>query len=110
VPRSSASIQLYRLVEGDYFVRGTLDLEKVKELLLDDEYVRDDAPEDVDWDIVLTDVSPGRWRFNPCICGEHSWDLGWVGDKGSRRGSFEGVHVTQYEYVEITYEMDEDPE
>lgn len=97
-------MRLYRLVEGEYFVRGTQDLNKVCALMEDDEYIQDDAPEDEDWKVTITDFDKGLWRFVPCApqwCGEHSWHVNHARKPG--RGVFEGVLVRSWSVDEIEY-------
>ncbi len=47
------SIRIHHIMDGDarFLVRGTTDLEEIRQLLAEDDYVYDDAPEDQDWEV-----------------------------------------------------------
>lgn len=97
---------VYRLDDGSYFIRGTTDLEEVKRLLEEDEYVRDAAPEDEDWEVVLDSPTTALWRFVPCNprnCGDHSWHLHHAKKPG--RGVMKGV-LTNAEPKAVTFGVD----
>lgn len=87
------SIRIHHIFDGSarFLVRGTTDLEEIKQLLAEDEDVYDDAPEDQDWEVELTVERVGLFRINPCGCGEHGWHLGYASKRG--RGVFEGVYL-----------------
>lgn len=98
-----------RLVEDGWVVTGTTDMEIVKDLLLDEDEVRDEAPEDVDWDIFFTVLKIGLMRKVPCSpsgCGEHGWHLHTNVKPG--RGAFLGVWVDDVHYNELEYACDID--
>ncbi len=95
---------LYKLTEGDYFVRGTQDLDVVKAMIEESEDFLDELFDlDYDWEAQLNVSRAGYFRFNPCNCGEHGWHLGYASGPG--RGRFEGVQFDP-EAVEIVFEMD----
>lgn len=101
-----SKIRVHHISDGDarYLVRGTTDLEVVRRLLEDDDYVRDEAPEDEDWEVELVVVRVGLFRVNPCGCGEHGWHLGFANKPG--RGVFTGVYLDAHP-VPVTFSVDE---
>lgn len=85
---------VYHLTEGNWFVKGTVDHDEVRQLLAEHEDVQDQAPEDCDWEVSLIQPEAGWWRFVPCSCGDHGWHV--VHARGKGRGAFQGVLLEAY--------------
>lgn len=100
------SIKVWKLDDNaGYVIRGTTDMAVVEDLLVEEDSIRDDAPEDYDWDIQFTVEQCGYLRMNPCTCGEHGWHIGTA--KAPGRGVFQGVWASDIHYVELEYDCDE---
>lgn len=101
-------MQIYHLVEGEWLVRGTDDVEEATRFLLDDPEVAeydDGIAEDCDLEADVRVIRSGLFRFNPCNCGdEHRWDLGFANKPG--RGVFKGVYFDSVSFREVEYECD----
>lgn len=102
------NVRVYHLIEGNWFVRGTMDIEEIKALLEQDDDVREVAPEDSDWEIKVEGIQWGRYRFVPCAkyCGEHSWHVVPWRTGTSPRGTFVGAMLEQVIPVPVEFDMD----
>lgn len=101
------SIRIHHITDGEasYLVRGTTDLEEIRQLLTEDDYILDDAPEDSDWEVELEVERVGLFRINPCTCGDHGWHLGYASQRG--RGVFEGVYLNAHP-VPVAFDCDDE--
>ena len=101
-----AKLEAYRLDTGIFLIQGTQDLEVARALLEEHDHVRDIAPDDCDWQVVIHRPDPNLFRKNPCPpqCGEHGWHMGYARQRG--RGVFEGILIDEVTVEPVEYEID----